>query len=361
MTAASGRLASAGPAILALALSAGGGAVAWGLGLPAPWLVGGAAAVTVAALLGAPIAMPAIVCNAGLVIVGMAMGSLVARDALALIGQWPVTMAALAVSLAVIVGATAWVLTRHFGFDRRTAILAATPGHASFIQGLALSGLGDAREVAVVHSIRILTMVIAVPVAIQFAAPEALHTALTAPAEMGWATLAWLSALCIGAGWAAQRLGVPAGFVIGAMIAATATRLGGMTEGAVPAIVVVPGFVVIAALIGSRFAGVTGDLLRRSLAAGLVATVLTVVVSALTAWTTSFLVGFSFGEVWIALAPGGLDAMAVLGLALGYDPAFVMTHHATRLFMLGLAVPVILAAMRPRSASPTDRRPTSGD
>ncbi|MEX0860572.1 MAG: AbrB family transcriptional regulator [Cucumibacter sp.] len=337
---------AAWPAGLALGLSLLGGLAAEALGLPAGWLVGGSAVVTVAALLGVPLAMPAPLRDAGFILVGLSMGSSVARDTLALIGQWPITMAALAVSLALIVGATGWVLTTRLGFDKRTALLASTPGHSSFIQGLALSGLGDARQIAVVQSIRILTLVIAVPLFVAVSAPSAL-VPVADPAPMDWLTLAWLAPVCALAGWIAIRLKVPAGFVIGAMAASTAARLGGLSEGAAPWFVVIPGFLVIAALIGSRFAGVTGDLLRRSLAGGLVATVLAVAISGSAAWVASLFVDFSFSEIWIAIAPGGLESMAGMGMALGYDPAFVVTHHAARLFMLALAMPMLMVAMRP--------------
>lgn len=344
------RLAAARAAALSIGISCAGGAGALALGLPAPWLVGGAAAVTAAALFGVPIGLPSWLRDAGFVIIGMSMGSSVAPDTLALLGQWPATMAALFISVAAVVAATAWLLATVFKFDRQTALLASTPGHASFIQALALSGLGDARQIAVVQSIRILTLVIAVPLVIRFAAPGALNAGPLGAAPMEWTSLAWLAVVCAGAGWLALRLKVPAGFVIGSMVAATAARLGGLTEGAVPAVVLVPGFVIIAALIGSRFAGVTRPVLRRSLAAGLVATSIAIALSALAAWLASLVVGISFGEIWIAIAPGGLDAMAVMGLSLGYDPAFVMGHHAARLFILALAMPTILAAMRRRSS-----------
>ena len=45
------------PVVLTLAIAAAGGGAAMLLGLPAGWLMGGALAVTIAAMLGAPIRM----------------------------------------------------------------------------------------------------------------------------------------------------------------------------------------------------------------------------------------------------------------------------------------------------------------
>ena len=45
-------------------------------------------------------------------------------------------------------------------------------------------------------------------------------------------------------------------------------------------------------------------------------------------------------------APGGGEAMAAIGLALGYDPAFVAIHHFARIVMLVFLVPFVLKRIR---------------
>ncbi len=346
------------PAAAALGIAFAGGLAAHLIGLPAPYIVGGSAAVAAAALLGVKLALPAPIRDAGFVVVGLSMGASGSRDALALIGQWPVTIAALAISLVLIVALTGAALTKFHGFDLRTALLASTPGHASFVQGLALSGLGDARQIAVVQSVRILTLVIVVPLFIALTSPGPL-TPIPSGMSMDMLTLAWLAAGCALTGFIAQRIGVPAGYVIGAMIASTVARLMGWTEGIAPAWLVIPGFVIIAALIGARFSGVTGDLLRRSLGAGLVATLIAIGISAAAAWAASLFVDISYAEIWIAIAPGGLESMAGMGLAMGFEPAFVVTHHTVRLFILAAAMPLLMAALRgvrrPASAAASRR------
>ncbi|WP_035872537.1 AbrB family transcriptional regulator [Cucumibacter marinus] len=341
-------------AAIALALSALGGTLALLAGLPAPFLVGGVFFVTVAALAGLPIDVPGPLRNYAFVVIGMSMGSSVARDTLNLIAQWPVTIAALVVSLIVMIYVTTQVLYRWFGFDASTAVLAATPGHASFIQGLAMSGLGDPAQIAVAQSIRVLFLTMVVPLVIQVAAPEAIH-AIEGQVQMDWITVGWLAGFCALVGWVMLRLKVPAGFIIGAMAAATVMRLMGYTEGSVPTVLVIPSFIIMGTLIGSRFSGIRAETLRRSALGGVALTAIAIGVSALAALIASWFLGFPYGQIWIALAPGGLEAMAVMGLALGYDPAFFMAHHATRLFLLGVTVPLLVAMVRRRigrAASP---------
>jgi uncharacterized protein len=58
------------------------------------------------------------------------------------------------------------------------------------------------------------------------------------------------------------------------------------------------------------------------------------------AWPVAALLGMPVAQVWLAYAPGGVETMAVIALALGLDVAFVGAHHVARFFWLGLIVPV---------------------
>jgi hypothetical protein len=60
----------------------------------------------------------------------------------------------------------------------------------------------------------------------------------------------------------------------------------------------------------------------------------------------SWLLSMAYGQVFVAFAPGGVEAMAAMALALNYDPAFVAVHHIYRIIMLILALPLFLKIMR---------------
>src|SRR5688572_13716649 len=153
---------------ITIAISAAGGFVASLMHLPAGWLMGGALAVAVAALLGVPVGMPGWLRNATFVLTGVSMGASVARDSLALMAQWPVTLAALMVELILIVAATGYMLRKVFGIDRGTAYLSSFPGHLSFVMGIAAAGVGDPRQITIIQVIRILLLTTAVPIGALF-------------------------------------------------------------------------------------------------------------------------------------------------------------------------------------------------
>jgi uncharacterized protein len=46
----------------------------------------------------------------------------------------------------------------------------------------------------------------------------------------------------------------------------------------------------------------------------------------------------TFGQALVAFAPGALEAMIILGVALGLDPIYVGLHHIVRFFGLAFAM-----------------------
>ncbi|MDI1343150.1 MAG: AbrB family transcriptional regulator, partial [Pseudolabrys sp.] len=47
-------------------------------------------------------------------------------------------------------------------------------------------------------------------------------------------------------------------------------------------------------------------------------------------------------EVMIAYAPGAVDAMLLLALALNLDPVYVGAHHLARIFFVLLTMPIVV-------------------
>jgi uncharacterized membrane protein AbrB (regulator of aidB expression) len=49
----------------------------------------------------------------------------------------------------------------------------------------------------------------------------------------------------------------------------------------------------------------------------------------------------------IAYAPGAVDAMMLLALALNLDPVYVGAHHLVRIFFVSLAMPLLAHSAAP--------------
>lgn len=333
---------------LTLVISAGGGALASVLGLPAGWLMGGALAVTVAAMAGAPVSMPTRLRDVTFVLIGMSMGASVAPESLSLLASWPISLAALALELVIIIAATGWMLSRVFGLDPGTAYLSSFPGHLSFVMGIAATGVGNARQIVIIQVIRILMLTIAVPIGAIFLPID--HFPIAVPdAYLSPLQLVLLAAGCIATGLVFIRLSVPAGMVLGAMAAATAAKLGGLYTEAMPGPLVIVTFILTGAMIGSRFVGITRAEFVSAAKGGLIATVMTVTIVTVVTLGVAQMVNMPFGQLWLGLSPGALEGMGALGIALGYDTAFIAAHHVIRLMMLSFAIPLVVWVVKRRT------------
>ena len=58
------------------------------------------------------------------------------------------------------------------------------------------------------------------------------------------------------------------------------------------------------------------------------------------------LLSLRVADVIVAYAPGSIDAMMILALALHLDPVFVGAHHLARVFTVTLALPSIVRCSR---------------
>ena len=79
---------------------------------------------------------------------------------------------------------------------------------------------------------------------------------------------------------------------------------------------------------------------KRLIALGVASVLLALALSAGFAAGAARLIGLPFDQLWLAYAPGGIEAMAVMALALGADAAFVGAHHVARIVGLNLLNPL---------------------
>lgn len=343
------------PVLLTLIISAAGGFIAMLIGLPAGWLMGGALAVTAAAMAEVKVSMPNRLRDVAFVLIGMSMGASVAPDSLSLIASWPVSLGGLVLELLLIIMLTGWMLARFFKLDPGTAYLSSFPGHLSFVMGIAAAGVGNPRQIVIIQVIRILMLTIAVPIGAVFLPID--HFTPPAPTRFLsiWQLLVLASA-CVAVGLIFIRLKVPAGFVLGAMAASTAAKLGGLYTEAMPTPLVIVTFILTGALIGSRFAGITRAEFLSAAKGGLIATAMTVGIVTAVAYGVSLAVDMPYGQIWLGLSPGALEGMGALGIALGYDTAFIAAHHVIRLLLLSFAIPTVVVLIRRREAVARHRR-----
>ncbi|MCB1885859.1 MAG: AbrB family transcriptional regulator [Geminicoccaceae bacterium] len=326
--------------LLTLALGALGGYLLSLAGFPAAWLAGSMAAVAVAALLGLRVGLPERLREIAFILLGISMGSAVTPDSLHRMAAWPMSL----LILVVCVAATAllgslWLERRH-GWSRATARFSAIPGALSYILALAIKSPADVPRVATAQSLRLVVLVAVMPLLVQLGGEVDPTAVLSRPAGGTPLGIAVLVALATAGGFALKRLNVPAGLLMGSLLASALLHGSGLVEARLPGPLLVPGFVVMGGVIGGRFANTRPADLLRLLRPSLESVGVGLLVSAAFAFLAARLLALPFGQVWLAYAPGGVEAMTVMAFALHVDPAFVGAHHFFRLLALSVAIPL---------------------
>ncbi len=335
--------------LLTAVMAAAGGALLAAVGWPAAWLMGAMLATAAAALAGLPVGLPPRLRDGAFLLLGISMGSSVTPESLAAMRTWPGSLLLLVASVAATILVSTAYLERVHGWDRTTARFAAMPGAFASIAVIAATSNADLPRVILAQSLRVFTLVALMPpiIALANGADAGGSAAKSAPevnslAE-GLAVLATSGALA----FALTKARVPAGTLLGAMIASALLHATGLVHGRFPPALIVLGFVATGAVIGARFRGTTLATVVRTVPGAVVSILLALAVSAAFAAAGAWLLGLPFGQLWLAYAPGGVEAMAAMALVLNLEPAFVGAHHILRILGLNLITPFWLRGPRP--------------
>jgi uncharacterized protein len=327
------------PTLTALGLGAIGGAGFAALGLPLPWLLGALAATTAACLARLDLRVPEQLRRPMIAVLGAMLGTTFAPDRLEGALSWLPSLAALPAYVVVVGGVIFLYLRLCSAFDPTSAFFAATPGGLSEIIALSDQLGGDQRRVSLVHGTRLLFIVSTIP----FIARVFGHQPAPRPSTLSMSfdpvdpvDLAALAALS-GLGYLlARRLRLPAATFVGPLLGSAAAHLAGWIETQPPYLLMACAQLVLGSAVGARFTGTPLALIGRTLLLGAGATVLMLLITLAFGAALHPLTGYSLTLLLLAFIPGGLTEMSLIALALGVDPAFVVTHHGVRVFLVVL-------------------------
>jgi membrane AbrB-like protein len=331
-------------AALALTIGAAGGAGAAEINVPLPWMIGAMVAVTVGSLSGLPLFVHHWVRQPVVTILGVMLGSSFTPALLTQMADWWITVAGMAVYVAIVTALLTVYFRRIGGFDLVTAYFAGSPGglNEMVIAGKDLGG--DDRLIALVHAARLLFVIIAIPIGFSlFEGYRSGSPAFSGAALFDWSLreiLILLGCAVLGA-MLASWAGLPAAFILGPMLLSAAVHLAGWSESRPPAVLVALAQVVIGATVGARFASLRLRTVLRVLLLSLGAAVLMIALTLAFAILLQPFARSTFPGLVLAYAPGGLAEMSLVAFALAIDPAFVAAHHVLRIAMIVVAAPLL--------------------
>lgn len=332
-----------------LLVATAGASVATLLAIPASWLSGAMVAVTAASFGRLDTRLPAPLIELSFLLIGIALGAGLTPELLRGLGAWPFSLAVLLLTVVAVAASVRAFLVHVSGWDRETAFFAAVPGALSYVIAVAATTGADIRKVAVSQSIRIFLLIAVLPVII--VALEGGPPARPLVTTASWAELALLVTVSSVVGLASRYARVPAGLLTGSFAASSFLHGAGLVEGTLPQPVVIVAFVLLGALVGSRFVGTSPRFLVRILASSFGAFLVATSIAGLAALAVSAIIGIPFDQAIVAFAPGGLDAMMSLALALHMDTAFVAAHQFARFAGIAFGMPFFLRWTRGRGGN----------
>jgi membrane AbrB-like protein len=157
----------------------------------------------------------------------------------------------------------------------------------------------------------------------------------------------------------AHRIRFPGGLLFGAMLTSAILHGSGLIHAVMPWWAVNTAMVAMGAITGSRFANTSPRMLLNFVAAAFGSFAVAVAISAVFAAILISLLSLRVAEVMIAFAPGSVDAMMLLALALSLDPVYVGAHHLTRIFFVSLTMPLLARYSAPRAKDDRRKRKTA--
>ncbi len=313
------------------------------IGFPAPLLSGSMLGVVLALILGLKPGMPDLLRDIAMFISGCVYGSAITREMLASLAHYPLSLVMLALAVFLIIYISRLWLTLIAKWDATTATFASIPGALSAVLAVAAESNANLARVVVVQSFRSLVIVVLLPSFVT--AIGAAHPRLATASAKPWDILIILAISLIGA-LVFRHLKIVAPFIFGAMLSSAALHIAGVVEGSLPPFLSDLGFVLLGGFFGTRFSGTTLAILKDSLWHAIASLGITMGL----AWVFALIVirfsdigqgNISMGDVLVAFAPGGLEAMMAVAGSLGLNPLYVGAHHFSRLIGLTILTPII--------------------
>lgn len=325
---------------LTLLPAALGGSLWQALGLPLGWLMGAAVVAGVFAMCNVEVVVPKPLYNVSLAALGAGVGLSITPDVAAALLAWaPVMVIAGCLGIAAAVCMTP-VLARFGRMDRSTAFFSLLPGGVIEMANVGETHGADRTIVAALHAVRVALVVGLLPLAL-YALLPASSDAVTDAAVLSWSHLALVILIGIAGGWAAARLGLPAAWLLGALIAVGLLSSLGLTSGRMPAFLMAGVQVLVGISMGARFRRDRLSMIPRALGAGF--PVLLVIMSgmAAAAGLASLALPVSLPTLVLCFSIGGMAEMVLTSKVLGQNVALVAAFQAVRAVLVNASAGVV--------------------
>lgn len=336
----------------ALGLGLVGGYGFYRANLPLPWMLGPMTVCTLAALLRLPIAAPAVVRPPMSAVIGVMLGAAFTPEVLGRLDEWVISTIGLALFVAAAGLACVVYFRKVARFDPTTAYFSGMPGGLVEMVIVGEAKGGDGRTIALIHSARILLVVMTLPFLVQWVEGVSLGARASAGPSIWDAPLSaevWIVVCGFAGAYFGHVLRLPAAVLLGPMLVSALVHVTGISGFKPPVEIVAAAQVVLGVTIGARFLGTPPREILRILVLSVGSTVILLTLTFAFAIVVGRLMGIGTVPLILAYSPGGLAEMSLVAIAVQTEVAFVAAHHIIRIvFVMAGAAPVfaLMARMR---------------
>jgi membrane AbrB-like protein len=322
-----------------------GGYVAKQVSVPLPWMLGPFFLCAALSAFGARLAYPPLSRELGQLVVGLAVG----------LRFTPATLLATASLLPVMLAGTLYIMVFTFiaalifrplaGLDRTTAFFATAAGGVADMAIVAKQRGGDSNAVALVHALRVSSVVAIVPVlAITFGAPGSALASSTAASTQNVLLLGGVLVLAYCVARLLKPTPLPNPWLVGPMLLGVALGASGLLSLAVPPILIVVAQIVIGTWLGCQFRREVLLSVPRVAAAGIAVSLFMILAAMLGAFVMASVTILPVTTSFLALAPAAVTEMVITAKVMHLDAEIVTAFHIMRIAIVCSTVLLVFKA-----------------
>ena len=222
------------------------------------------------------------------------------------------------------------------GYEKKDAYFAGLPGGIIDSVILAEQAGADVRVVTAQHFIRIILVVFSIPLlfwAVQGDAVGSLAGETLSGGAYDITDVGLIILIAIVGLFGGRRLKLPVAHLMGPMLLALGLSISGVIEVDIPPWLQNLIQFMLGVSLGSQFSGMSRRLLTRGLSMGVLSGVYMLALAIAIAALLSPLLPAEFEAIFVSFAAGGLAEMSLIALSLNFSPVVVALHHLLRIFL----------------------------
>jgi uncharacterized protein len=324
--------------VSALAVGLAGAAAGKLLSIPLPFLLGPLIACAVLTASGVALEAFPLGREAGQVVVGLGIGLRFVPAVLASIVTL-LPMMVVATLLTIASTLLAAVILRRLGrVDTRTAFFATAAAGLAEMAIVAHQKGADGSSVAVVHLLRVTTIVTAIPLLATLVGTEGAILPPAIALEREALSLAILFSIAAAAAFLAKPLRVPNSWLLVPAAIGAAVAASGLGPYAVPPLLLIAAQIAIGISLGCRFRRTLVARLPRVTLAGVVTTAVLIAAAAAIAWLVAWTTGLPYVTSLLAVAPAGVTEMGLTATAMHLDATTVTAFQLMRIAVVTTSI-----------------------